>query len=67
MAAAWHVGSSRLKDGTCISCIGWWILYRRGTGEALYLVLKAILMPVTRDTMLNICIRDSGQAGSGIL
>ena len=23
----WHVGSSWIRDGTCVSCIGRWILY----------------------------------------
>ena len=31
----WHVGSSRTRDQTCVSCIGRWILHQWATREAL--------------------------------
>ena len=27
LVAPWHVGSSQIRDQTCVSCIGKWILY----------------------------------------
>ena len=35
LVAPWHVGSSQIRDQTCISCIGRWILYHRAAREAL--------------------------------
>ena len=32
--ALWHVGSSQIRDRTCVSCIGRQILYHRAAGEA---------------------------------
>ena len=34
LAARWHVGCSRIRDQTCISCISRWILYHWATWEA---------------------------------
>ena len=34
LVAPRHVGSSRTRDGTCVSCISRWILYHWGTWEA---------------------------------
>ena len=33
LVAPWHVGSSWIRDGTCVSCTGRWILYNWVTGE----------------------------------
>ena len=35
LVAPWRVGSSWIRDRTCISCIGRWILYHCATREAL--------------------------------
>ena len=35
LAALWHVGSSRTRDPTCVSCIGRWILNYWTTREVL--------------------------------
>ena len=34
LVALWHVGSSRTRNRTRVSCIGRWILYHWATGEA---------------------------------
>ena len=36
----WHVGSSRTRDPTCVSCIGGWILIHCTTREVLEIILK---------------------------
>ena len=33
--APWRVRSSQIRDRTCVSCIGWWILYHWATRKAL--------------------------------
>ena len=40
--ASRHVGSSRIRDWTCVSCIGRWILYHWATREAFIVVLICI-------------------------
>ena len=35
LVAPWRVGSSGIRDRTCISCIGRWILYHRAARENL--------------------------------
>ena len=37
LIAPWHVGSSQIKDGIRVSCIGTWLLYHWTTREALKL------------------------------
>ena len=34
LSCSWHVGSSPIRDGTLVSCIGRQILYHRATREA---------------------------------
>ena len=34
LVAVWRVGSSLIRDGTCVPCMGMQILYHRGTREA---------------------------------
>ena len=38
----WHVGSSRTRDPTCVSCIGRWILIHCTTSEVQEIILKWI-------------------------
>ena len=40
LAAPWHMGSSWARDGTCVPCIGRWILYRWTTRADLATVYK---------------------------
>ena len=35
-----HVGSSKIRDQTCVSCIGRWLLYLETTREALPIVVS---------------------------
>ena len=56
LAAPQHVGSSRPRDGTCVSCIGRWILYRWDAKEGLpisYLILHLLLY-----VFLCVCVCD---------
>ena len=41
----WHVGSSRVRDRTHVSCIGWQILYHWATGGAQHLPLYDQFFP----------------------
>ena len=34
LVALWHVESSQIRDWTCVSCIGRWVLYHWATKEA---------------------------------
>ena len=47
LVALWHVGSSQLRDQTCVSCIDKWILYHCTIREApisLFLSLLLLLL-----------------------
>ena len=41
LAALWHVGSSPIRDGTGVSCIGRWALYHWAIRETLPFALKS--------------------------
>ena len=43
LGALWHVGSSQIRDRTCVSCISRWILYHWATREALGVLISKMI------------------------
>ena len=44
LVALWHVGSSQIRDQTCVSCIGKQALYHRATEEVLFSIFSLCLV-----------------------
>jgi len=53
LLALQHVGSSQIKDRTCVSCISRWVLYRLATREALGVLISKMM--ISSFQILGLC------------
>ena len=72
LVAPLHVGSSSIRERTCVSCIGRWILYHWATREAqrcvlllLFLILIVYLFLFIKFLLFLFCLRNLSQTHSG--